>query len=222
MTKRQEGLCKRCIVLVLGLFLLALGISLSIKANLGTSPISCVPYIYSLGFYPTMGELTILLNVIFVFFQIGLLGKKFPPIQLLQIPLAFVFGFFTDFTIALVSSKEFISNYFTQQFILMLSIALIAFGIFLETKANIIYLAGDGFVVAISKAFRKELGRTKIYFDCCLVAIGIASSFFLIHDLQGIREGTLLSALLVGSFIKLYNNKIKCFDTLIHSETRQY
>lgn len=216
-----EGLFKRCIILVLGLFILALGISLSIKANLGTSPISCVPYIYSLGFYPTMGELTIALNVLFVFLQIGLLGKKFPFIQLLQIPLAFVFGFFTDFTIALVSSKDFISNYLFQQFILMLSIALIAFGVFLETKANVIYLAGDGAVVTISKTFHKELGKTKVYFDCCLVAIGFASSFLLIHDLKGIREGTLISALLVGAFIKFYNNNIKCVDALINSQTRR-
>lgn len=217
MARRQTGLCKRCIVLVLGLFLLALGISLSIKANLGTSPISCVPYIYSLGFYPTMGELTILLNVLFVFLQICLLGKKFPLIQLSQIPLAFIFGFFTDFTITLVSSKDFITNYFTQQIILLLSIALIAFGVFLETKANVIYLAGDGVVVAISNIFHKDLGKTKIYFDCCLVAIGIASSFFLIHDLQGIREGTLLSAILVGALIKFFTKNIKYVDALIHS-----
>lgn len=100
---------------------------------------------------------------------------------------------------------------------LMLSIALIAFGVFLEIKANLIFLAGDGLVVAISKAFNREVGRTKICFDCCLVTFGIASSFFIIHNLQGIREGTILSAILVGTLIKFYVNNIKCIDSLISS-----
>ena len=82
------------------LFVIALGTSLSIRANLGSSPISAPPYILSLvpGVGLSMGQLTICMHVFFIAIQILLLRRDFEKRQFLQIAVSFLFGFYTDLT----------------------------------------------------------------------------------------------------------------------------
>lgn len=211
---KEEGLLKRCVVLVTGLFIMAFGVALSVKANLGTSPISCVPYVYSLGFPFTMGVNSIIMNVVLILFQMILLRKKYQPIQLLQFPVALFFGFFIDFTMFLLSGVQ-TSNYLIQWVLCLLSCAIIAFGVFLEVKAKVTYLAGEGLSLAISRTFHTEFGKVKVGVDSTLVAIGIISSFILLHNLQGIREGTVAAALLVGSMARFYSKRLTFIDVLL-------
>lgn len=194
---------------------MALGVALSIKANLGISPISSVTYVYSLGFPYTMGVITIVMHVAFILLQIVLLRKEYQLIQLLQLPVAIIFGLFTDLTLSLVSSKILVSNYIFRWILCLLSCLVIAFGMYLQVKARVIYLAGEGLVIAICKTFHKEFGKVKVVFDCTLVSIGIISSFLWLHNLQGIREGTIASALLVGVFVSFYNKKLKFVDAIL-------
>lgn len=214
----KESLLIRCVILVIGLFIMALGVALSVKANLGTSPISSVPYVYSLGFPFTMGIITIVMNVVFILLQIVLLRKEYQPIQLLQLPVAILFGFFTDLTLSLVSSKILVSNYLFQWILCLLSCLIIAFGVYLQVKAKVIYLAGEGLSLAISKTFHKEFGKVKVAFDCALVTIGFISSFLWLHTIQGIREGTITAALLVGTIVRFYSKKLKFVDALLGEE----
>ena len=95
---KQEGLVKRCLLLIAGLFIMALGVVLSVKANLGTSPISAPPYVYSQVFPLTMGTTTILMNMGLILLQIVLLRKQYEWIQLTQIIAVSVFGLFIDLT----------------------------------------------------------------------------------------------------------------------------
>jgi len=55
----------------------------------------------------------------------------------------------------------------------------------------------------------------KVGLDCTLVAIGIISSFIFLHELRGIREGTVAAALLVGTTVRLYSRKLKFLDPLL-------
>ena len=211
---KKDKLLKRCIVLVIGLFIMAIGVALSIKANLGTSPVSCVPYVYSLGFPMTVGLLSIIVNVLMILLQIVLLRKEYQLIQLVQLPVALIFGFFIDFAMFLLSGLQ-TSNYIYQWTLCLLSCVIIAFGVFLEVKANVTYLAGEGLSIAISKAFNKEFGKAKVGVDASLVIIGVASSFILLHRLEGIREGTIAAALLVGTIARFYNKNFKFIDSLV-------
>ena len=211
---KKDKLLKRCIVLVIGLFIMAIGVALSIKANLGTSPVSCVPYVYSLAFPMTVGLLSIIVNVLMILLQIVLLRKEYQLIQLVQLPVALVFGFFIDFAMFLLSGLQ-PSNYIYQWTLCLLSCVIIAFGVFLEVKANVTYLAGEGLSIAISKAFNKEFGKAKVGIDASLVIIGVASSFILLHRLEGIREGTIAAALLVGTIARFYNKNFKFIDSLV-------
>jgi len=216
---RKDGFL-RCTVLVIGLFVMALGVALSVKANLGTSPVSCVPYVYSLGFPLSMGLISIIVNVIIILLQIALLRKDYQLMQLIQLPVALIFGFFIDFAMFLESGIQ-TSNYLLQWAFCLLSCAIIAFGVFLEVKANVTYLAGEGLALAISKAFHKEFGKAKVGVDGALVVIGIISSFVLLHKLEGIREGTIAAALLVGTIARFYSKKIKFVDILLGNNEKK-
>jgi len=210
----KEGLFKRCLILVFGLFIMALGVALSVKANLGTSPISCVPYVYSLGFPLSMGAISIVMHVFFILLQMILLRKDYRMIQLLQLPVALAFGLFIDFAMFLESGIN-VSNYLWQWALCLLSCAIIAFGVFLQVKAKVTYLAGEGLAMAISKTFDMEFGKAKVGVDSTLVIIGIASSFLLLNDLQGIREGTVAAALLVGTIARIYSKNIQFVDAFV-------
>lgn len=197
----------KCIQLILGLFILALGVSLSVKADLGVTPISCVPYVYSIVVPFSLGELTIFMNAIFILLQIAILRKKYRYIQLIQflgqLLVVILLGYFIDFTLYLISGIN-PTTYLGQLVILLISCAFVALGVFLFVKANITYIPCDGLLVVISKTFKKDFGKVKICIDSSMVIIGVVSSFVFLHKLAGIREGTIIAAFIVGLLVQLY------------------
>ena len=200
----QDFQLLKCVQLILGLFIMALGVSLSVKADLGVTPISCVPYIYSLVVPFSLGELTIFMNGIFILLQIAILRRRYRYIQLIQFIAVILLGYFIDFTLSLISEIN-PTTYLEQLVVLLISCAFIALGVFLFVKANITYIPGDGLLVVISQTFKKEFGKVKICFDSSMVMIGVVSSFLFLHELAGIREGTILAALIVGLLVQLYD-----------------
>ncbi|MCD8214331.1 MAG: DUF6198 family protein [Clostridiales bacterium] len=197
---------KRYFYLALGLFILSFGVALSTKANLGTSPISCVPYVLSLGFPLSMGTITALMHTFFIILQIIILRRDFDPVQLLQLLTAFVFGVFTDVSLFLVSGIS-LENIIARWILCIISCVVIAFGVNTEVKAGVLVLAGEGLILAISKKTGIEFGKCKVGFDCTLMACGFIFSMLLFGELNGIREGTLAAALLVGTFVRIINKK---------------
>ena len=120
----------RCSVLIAALFIMSLGIALSTKADLGVSPISCTPYVLSLAFPLTMGTVTILMHLSFVAVQAALLKRQFRPAHLLQIPIAFIFGFLTDFSMWIMAPLE-PDGYLWSVILCLFSCVVIGFGVFL-------------------------------------------------------------------------------------------
>lgn len=197
----------RLLVFSFGLFVMALGVALSVKANLGVSPISCIPYVYSFKLAYTLGQLTIFFNILLIILQIILLRRNYRLVQLIQLPVVFIFGYFIDLTLKMVSDLS-VSNYMWQAAWCLLSCVVIAFGVFLEVKANITYLPGEGLARAISETLKKEFGRSKIGVDTSMVVFGVISSFIFLNHIQGIREGTIAAAILVGFMAKYFSKKI--------------
>jgi len=204
-------LFKRIIVAIVGLGIMAFGVAFSVKANLGVSPISCIPYIYSLKFDLTIGELTILMNTLFVLAQFLILRKRYTLLHLSQLAAVTVFGFCIDISLHVMSGLN-ATAYVWQVLMCLLSCVLLAFGVFLLVKANLTYLPGDGFAVVVSDTFKKEFGKLKVSLDSSMVIIGLISSFLFFPGLEGIREGTVIAALLVGSLVKFINSKITMLD----------
>ena len=197
-------LARRIITFVIGLFVVALGVALSVKADLGVSPISCVPYIYSLHFPVSMGVTTIILNVLLMLLQMIVCGHNYKPAQLVQLPVVLLFGVFTDFTLHLVSGLN-VDGYTNQMILCMAGLLVIAFGVYLEVKAKLTYLPGEGMAMALADTFRFEFGKSKIGVDCSLVLVGVASSLLLFRGMRGIREGTIIAAIAVGFLVRIYH-----------------
>ncbi len=183
---------------------MGLGVSFSVKADLGVTPISSVPYVYSLNFPFTLGEMTIFMNAFFVAMQMAILRKKYSFIQLLQLPAVVVLGLFIDFTSVLISGIN-PSSYVEQIIWLLVSCVLLALGVFLVVKADLTFIPGDGLILVIAETYKRDFGKTKMCFDSSMVVIGLVSSLLLMGKVAGIREGTVVAALLVGYLIRVYN-----------------
>ena len=192
---------KRYLLLCIGLFIMSLGVAFSIKANLGTSPISSVPYVISLISSMTVGAVTIIMHCVFILLQIVILRKEYQLIQLMQLPVALIFGVMTDFSVWLLNWVEY-SSYLTQWILCAVGILLVATGVSIEVTANVVTLAGEGLVLAICKVLPVKFGNMKVCFDVTLVVIAILIGFIAKGELLGVREGTVAAALFVGLIAK--------------------
>ena len=193
---------KRYLLLLVGLSIMAFGVAFSIKASLGTSPISSVPYVVSLFTPLTVGTATITMHCVFILLQILILRKNYHPIQLMQLPVAFFFGYLTDFGVWAVQGIT-CNTYWQQWIVCLIGILLVAVVVSFEVKAGVVVLAGEGVVLAICKVLPKvKFGYMKVGFDVTLVVIACILSIVFTGRLQGVREGTVVAALLVGLIAK--------------------
>ncbi len=204
MNHQAIRLVKRYLVLCLGLMIMAFGVAFSIKAGLGTSPISSVPYVVSLFSPLTVGTATICMHCVFILLQILLLRRKYDPIQLMQLPVALLFGYLTDFAVWCIKGIS-CSSYLDQWALCAIGILLVGIGVSLEVTAGVVVLAGEGFVLAVCRVFPIKFGNMKIAFDVSLVIIGCILSFIFLHGLYGVREGTIAAAILVGTTARQIN-----------------
>ena len=202
MDKLPVYIATRYLLLLAGLSIMAFGVAFSIKASLGTSPISSVPYVVSLFAPLTVGTATIVMHCVFILLQILILRRNYHPIQLMQLPVAVFFGYLTDFGVWAVRGIH-CSTYWQQWIVCLIGILLVAAGVSLEVKAGVVVLAGEGVVLAICKVLPKiKFGYMKVGFDVTLVVIACILSFTFTGHLQGVREGTVAAALLVGLIAK--------------------
>jgi uncharacterized membrane protein YczE len=151
----------------------------------------------------SFGAFTALMNITFVFIQILLMKKDFPKEQYLQFFIGPILGLSIDLSMYLTSFLR-TSSYLLQVIILLIGCTLLALSIVLQLEANIVNNSGEGLVKVLAIKMKKEFGDVKLYFDICLVIIAIAISFLGSGENHGIREGTIVSALLVGPITKLF------------------
>lgn len=201
MTKSQ--MLKRYILLVIGLFFSAIGVAVTKHGDLGVSPISSVANVVAERFrFFSLGNWLIIWNCILILGQIILLRKKFKPVQLLQIPLSFLFGWFTDFGLWCVSFIP-VNIYPIRLLMVMIGTVILGFGITLCVIANVVMNSGEAFVKAVSDTIHKNFGNAKIAFDiaCVIMAVFLSLIFFNLK-IVGIREGTVIAALCTGLVVK--------------------
>lgn len=215
---------RRYLLFVASLFINAFGIAFITKALLGTSPITSVTYVLSLFTPFTMGIWTILLNLLFVVLEPFLMTRRELRedlrMYLLQIPISFCFGLFIDFSMFMLSWLE-PSAYVMQVTVLLIGCVILALGIALEVKANAAMMAGEYFVKAITRRFHGEFGYVKLGFDITLLTIACILSLVFLSDIQGVREGTVVSALLVGPIVHFVSPAYRIFDRWINAPIKQ-
>jgi len=200
MTRRYSKR-KRFILFFIGLIFAGLGVAFSTRPGLGTSPISSFPYVTTFVVSWTLGMATIIINIVFVLLQFIILRKRFRWVLLAQLPTLFAFGFFIDFGMW-ISSFYLPESYFLRFIETMFGCALLATGIAFQLLANISYMPGDGFIRTASEEYNLPFGTVKICFDVSMVVLAVSFSLVCLQGLHGVREGTILAAVLVGLIIK--------------------
>ena len=199
---------KRYLLFLVGLFINALGVSLVTKASLGTSPISSIPYVLSLHFPLTLGNFTIIFSILLIVLQILILRKNFKMENILQIPVSVAFGYFIDFTMYLFAWMN-PQNYLVKLISLLAGCIVLGFGVYMEVVADVVMLPGESFVRAIVQTWNTNFGTTKIIFDSSMSVIAGVLSFLFFGKLNGVREGTVIAALLVGFIARLFGKHLE-------------
>ena len=211
------------LVATLGLVLVALGVALSLKSNLGTAPVSCPPAVLNLKWGAiSFGTFTWMMHIIFIALQMVMRRKVLDVHYLLQLLAAFVFGYLCDACIWLLKDVE-ITTYLMKIVLILVAVLLTAVGIHLEVICKAWILAGDKVVDVFSDVTGIKFSNAKIGEDILLVALSAAFAWICFGSPWGdgdqivIREGTLILAALTGLCMKLTDPLVdKVFKPLLH------
>lgn len=199
---KRSDVAKRYTSLAVSLFFNALGIALITQAHLGTTPITSLPYTLAAIFGLTLGTTTFACNLLFLLLQRILLRRRLGVAELLQIPAVLVFSVFIDFWMYLTGALV-TDVYLWQIAMCVVGSAVLGAGISLEIMSNATVIPGEGLVIVIATRSRKNFGNIKVLFDCSLVLASCLLALVVLGTIVGLREGTVLSALLVGVFARL-------------------
>lgn len=198
---------KRFLVYIVGLFILALGLTLNTKANLGVSPIISVPYSISQITGGNFGDLTLIIYLIFILIQILLhvSQKEYKEIwlDLLQFPLSLIFTRLLNLFSYCIPTSQRLEIRFL---ILIVAIICTGIGAAMSLSMHIVPNPGDGIVQAFAKRVNKSVGLTKNIFDCLNLCITLCISIFIAHKIIGIGIGTIVAVLGVGRVIALFHH----------------
>ena len=213
---------RRYVCYIVGLYIVAFGISMIFLSGTGMSPVSSWAFVMDRHTPLTAGTYTFIINLAMILGQVIILHKhglrKEKWNILLQLPFAALFGLFID------SSRYTIEQglnllglqdgmpYWGMMVMLFLGIVIQAYGIFLEVRPKVTMMSAEAFVNYFCVRAHKEFGSIKVWFDVSLVLLGVLCSIGFVCDsadeitgqtilngLQGgVREGTLIAALFVG------------------------
>lgn len=201
--RRSSNIVVRCIIYFFGLLIMTLGVAVSVKSDLGVSPVSSIPYTMTCVWGIEMGKATIVFHAALVLVQVILLRRKFQLKNLLQIPVGVLFGYMTTFSNHLMTFLPDPGNIYIRLGMVVISTVLVAIGLFFYVPADIIPLAGEGVMLAISKVADKAFSTVKIAFDVTMVVISLITCLILIHSLGSVGIGTVIAAVMVGMVLKL-------------------
>lgn len=203
--KNYQRLGKRVLIYCLGLFTVALGVSFSVKSDLGVSPVNSIPYVISLFTGIEQGRCVTVIFICFIGLQFMISPKTFSFKNLLQIIGSTVFGYFVTAANALTVGVPECSNYLMRLLYLLISMILIAIGVSLYMKPALLPLPAEGIMQALVDRFGIRFPNAKSGVDTTMVIIATILSFVFFGKLNGVREGTVIAALGIGQLVKIWN-----------------
>lgn len=192
---------------VFGLYLITLGVAFSIKSGLGSTPVSSIPYAMNLIWAVEIGVATFIFHAILVAIEWALLRGDFKRKHFLQVFVGVLFGAFTSFSVALMDFIPPADNLIWAFVMTVLSIFLIALGLFFYVPTNLIPLSVEGVTQAIAIVTDKPFPTIKVYFDICVVSTALIMSYGFLGQLGSVGIGTILGAFFIGITVR-YIHKI--------------
>lgn len=143
---------KRFVLFFLGLTIAGIGVALSTRPGLGTSPITSLPYVTTFKFPWTLGMATIVINLFFILAQFIILKRRFGWSHIAQLPTLLAFGFFIDFGMWLTNFYT-PESYFLRVAEEVIGCLFLSLGIGFQLIANISLMP----VTASSGSYRRNI-----------------------------------------------------------------
>lgn len=226
---KAGGILIRYGISTLGLVVVALGVGLSIKSNLGIAPLSCIPTVLSLRWPEiTVGTFTWGFNLLFIVLQACILRRDFKWTHVLQVIPILIFGYLVDGAIWLFDALDApATNYLVQMLLCLAAVVLTAVGIRLEVVGKGWILPADSLLNVITQRTKAKFSTVKVIMDVTLVAITVILSLVFFARLTGsemtnvIREGTVIQAVLTGICMKFTDPLLsRIFEPLVSKNQR--
>jgi len=212
---KNNDLLKRILMYVCGLIILSCGVSFSIIADLGVSPVSSLAYAFALVTSLSVGMMTIIVNVGYIIIQVILIKRFNLRNALIQLLITLLFGVSIDATLFLLQFLPEPGNIMTKLIYLVISLLVIAFGLLLYIKAQFSLMPYDELTYAISQRFKILFGKAKITSDLLNVSLAALISLTFIHTFGSIGIGTVIAAYFIG---KILGTFISIYDKLFPSK----
>ena len=217
---------KRLLIYVLGMYLMAVGVVFSSRSDLGVSPVSSLGNVlYRIGSsagapeYVNLGNCTTGVFCLYLLAEFLVLRRDFKPAMLLQILASLLFGQLVNLASAMLYALPAPGSYVMQLVYLLISIPLVSAGVMLYLTPNLLAMPGEGLCLAVSQKTGLSMGTAKTIFDCTVVVLSVVASLLYFRSLVGVREGTVICALLVGFVFKLLQKPFQ--KPLLHFTERE-
>ena len=200
--------------MLIGLIVTALGLAVCVRADLGISPITTLAYALNRAFPAlSLGTYVFFQHVVFFILTVILLRREFKPFQILQLPCSFVFGYFVDVWEMLLRRLT-LNAYPSRIILLLVGCVIVALGFSLVYTSHVALEANTAFLNALSLRTGKPYGTLKTITDVIIVIMAAAIGLIFLRTVVGIREGTVIAALIVGPIAGFFNKRLTFMERL--------
>lgn len=191
------------VCLAAGIYVMTLGGTLAMTGAIGVCPLDAAIITGASVTGLSIGSFNIIVNLVFFFAQIAILKKEYQPLQLLQFPISFLFGWFVDFNLKYIWAAVSADIYIVSILFVVLGMAVEAVGINIVLQADVVMTPVDGFYYVLSKKLGKSIGTMRLALDGVLLVLNLAAILAVSH-VWTIREGTIISFAVLGPCIDLF------------------
>lgn len=200
---------KDLVEMIISVLVMSFGVVLTVKAQMGASPIVSLPNVLSGVVGMSLGTTVFIVYFILILIEWALIRDRSRILLTLsQLPFTMLFSVFVDLIVWMLGGWV-VSGPVEQWVLVIVGTAIIGFGCVLEIDANISMLADDGLVLAISQVTKVRLDKVMVIFDICFVASAFIVSYAAFHDFVGVGWGTIFAGITLGLFVRLFTKVVK-------------
>ena len=213
-------LARRFLVFALGLVFMGFGVACLIKSSLGVSPISSLPYTFALIIPSvTVGCWTAIMNLLMIFIQPVLKKGLDKRMLVLQCGMTVVFGYFIDLSLECMAPLV-LESYYAKIGMLLAGCSIMAFGTYFGIFSRVTLLPMDSFLQILAERIGRRYTSVRVVSDLCMTTVAAVLCLIFVGELKAVREGTLITAFLCGTEIRLFTNQLKALTYLLLPENR--
>lgn len=208
-TRTKKQTLSRWVIYVIGMLVLAMGLTLNTKTGLGVSPILSLAYCSTQIWGVNLGDATFVLYALFVIAQLIIRGKRRQWYDLLQLPLSLVFSRVLNLYDRFITYDPAKHGLPSNLVCLALAIIVTGIGVAMTVNMRLVPNPGDGIVAAVAEKMGRDQGFAKNIFDVGCVTVTCIIGLACRGQVIGIGIGTLAAMVGVGRSIALVNHFFK-------------